>query len=235
MNKYLSLELRRNHLHPYHTAVLLCTVTMLAFQYFMAVIPLLDPADPDAGMFSTYEFLIDLNHLLSMACFSILGAVMGARFIVEEYSGKRAILLFSYPVPRKTILCTKLWLVFLYPVISMLLCGIAADGIFFLTESIFPLCSDVLTPGTVLWSLFSLLGHSMLAGMLGLLALWIGFRRKSISVTIVAAVILASLVCQIASAVFFFRPALFILAGAAFFCGTAAVKDMICRVENMEI
>lgn len=101
MNKLITLELKRNRLRPYHIAVLICGVTMLAFQYLMAAVPHIDPTEADIEMFSSYTFLIGLNNIVCMAIFSILTAVMSARFVVEEYTGKRAILLFSYPISRK--------------------------------------------------------------------------------------------------------------------------------------
>ena len=108
MHKLISLEIRRNHLRPYHMAVLICGFTLLAFHYFMAAIPLIDPTETDIEMFSSYHFLFHLNHLLSMSAFGILGAVMGTRFVIEEYSGTRAILSFSYPIRRKKMMGAKL-------------------------------------------------------------------------------------------------------------------------------
>lgn len=101
MNKLISLEVKRNRLRPYHIAVLIGGFTLLAFQYFMAAIPLIDPTEADIAMFSSYDFLFNLNHLVSMATFGILGAVMGTRFVIEEYSGAKAILLFSSDHPEK--------------------------------------------------------------------------------------------------------------------------------------
>lgn len=113
MNKLISLEVKQNRLRPYHIAVLIGGFTLLAFHYFMAAIPLIYPTEADIAMFSSYDFLFNLNHLVSMAIFGILGAVMGTRFVIEEYSGAKAILLFSYPISRKKMMGAKLWLVFL--------------------------------------------------------------------------------------------------------------------------
>ena len=70
-------------------------------------------------------------------------------------------------------------------------------AVFFLTESLFPLCSDQLTIEVVLQSLGVLFCCSVLAGLMGVIALWFGFRKKSVSVTIVTSVILATIVCQL--------------------------------------
>lgn len=235
MNKLISLEVKRNRLRPYHIAVLIGGFILLAFHYFMAAIPLIDPTEADIAMFSSYDFLFNLKHLVSMATFGILGAVMGTRFVIEEYSGAKAILLFSYPISRKKMMSTKLWLVFCYPVAAMLLCGIVIGGVFFFSESLFPLCVDHLTWETIGWVFLFLLCHSLLAGAVALLSIWIGFLKQSIPVTIVTAVITATILCQVLSAAFSVRPVLFILLVVAAIFTMVAVRSMFYRVENMEV
>ena len=129
----------------------------------------------------------------------------------------------------------KLWLDFCYPVAAMLLCGLVIGSVFFVTESLFPLCVDHLTRETIGWAFLSLLCHSLLAGAVALLAIWIGFLKKSIPVTIVAAVITATILCQVLSAAFSFRPVLFILLGVAAILTMVAVRSMFSNIENMEV
>lgn len=235
MRKLIALESKRNCLRPYHIAVLICGATMLGFQYLMAAIPHMDPTEPDAELFSQYPFLMGITCLVCMAIFSILSAVMASRFVVEEYGGKRAILLLSYPISRKKVLRTKLMLVFLYTVGAMLLCGAVIQTVFFLTELLFPICSDHLTIKVILQSLGFLLCCSVLAGLMGVIALWFGFRKKSVPVTIVASVILATLVCQGISAAIQYIPILWIVIGIAAICSLIAVLDLFRQVEGMEV
>lgn len=235
MYKLIALELKRNRLRPYHIAVLICGVTMLGFQYLMAAIPYMDPTEPDAELFSQYPFLMGIICLVCMAIFSILSAVMASRFVVEDYSGKRAILLLSYPISRKKVLSAKLMLVFLYTVCAMLLCGAVIQTVFFLTELLFPICSDHLTIKVVLQSLGFLFCCSVLAGLMGVIALWFGFRKKSVSVTIVASVILTTLVCQVISAAIQYIPILWIVVGIAAIGSLIAVVSLFRQVEGMEV
>ena len=235
MTNLLSLELKRHRLRSYHLATILSGVSLLGFQYFMAAIPYIDPTDADIALFSSYDFLFNLNHLLGMMVFSILGAVMGARFIVEEYSGRRAILLFSYPLSRKKLMGVKLWSVFLYPVTAMLLCGLAIEGLFFTTESLFPLGSGDITLKTVLWTSLSLLCHSLIVGALTIFAIWIGLLKKSVPVTIVSAVIAATTVCQAVSLTFTIRSVLFMMLGIVAIAAAIAVKHIFQKVETMEV
>lgn len=235
MRNLIALELKRNRLRSYHIAVLICGVTMLGFQYLMAAIPYMDPTEPDAELFSHYPFLVGITWLVCMAIFAILSAVMASHFVVEEYSGKRAILLLSYPISRKTVLCAKLVLVFAYTVSAMLLCGAVIQAVFFLTESLFPLCSDQLTVEVVLQSLGFLLCCSILAGLLGVVSLWFGFRKKSVSMTIVASVILVTIVCQIISAALAFLPIMGIVFGVTGIFAILAIQSLLRQVKNMEV
>lgn len=208
---------------------------MLGFQYLMAAIPYMDPTEPDAELFSQYPFLMGITCLVCMAIFSVLSAVMASRFVVEEYSGKRAILLLSYPISRKKVLRTKLMLIFLYTFGAMLLFGAMVQAMFFLTELLFPICSDHLTVEVILQSLGFLLCCSVLAGLLGVIALWFGFRKKSVSATIVASVILAIIVCQMISSALVFWPIMGIVFGVTGIFATLAIKNLLRQVNNMEV
>ena len=195
----------------------------------------MDPTEPDAELFSQYPFLMGITCLVCMAIFSILSAVMASRFVVEEYSGKRAILLLSYPISRKKVLCAKLVLVFAYTTGAMLLCGVVVQAVFFLTESLFPLCSDQLTIEVALQSLGFLLCYSVLAGLVGVVSLWFGFRKKSVSVTIVTSVILATIVCQMISAALAFLLMMGAVLGVTGILAALAIKNLLRQVNNMEV
>lgn len=235
MNKFISLEIKRIPIQPYHIAVLFCGATLLFFHYFMAAIPFIDPTDPDTALLSSYEFLFHLNHLFSMAVFGILGAVMGTRFVIEEYHSTRAILVFSYPVRRKKIMEVKLFLVFCYPVASMQLCGMVTGIIFFVTEKFFPLCTTPFTPKTLLWIFLSLFCHAFLSGAVSLFSLWVGFLRKSVSAAIITGIITVTILCQVLSTAFVFRPILYLLLCVSAIVSALIVRHLLCQVEIMEV
>lgn len=240
MNRLISLELKRSRFHPYHMAVLIIAVVLLGMIYLFASIPRMAPADTDNQMFQSYYGLIGLENLLFIAIFIILSAAISAKLIVEEYSGKRAILMFSYPVPRQKILSAKLLLVYGYTVSAMFLTGVAVFGIFFLTEAIFPLCADQMTIATVIYGVVSLACCSLIAGAWGIVALWIGFRKQSVTVTMVAAVIFAVVMCQVMNLAmtmsYILGAVLFLVIGAAVAVVAAVAWGRLKnQVKNMEV
>ena len=109
------------------------------------------------------------------------------------------------------------------------MCGVA------LTESLFPLCSDKLTINVFLQSLGFLLSCSILAGLLGVVSLWFGFRKKSVSMTIVASVVLVTIVCQIISAALTFLPIMGIVFGVTGIFAVLAMQYLLKQVKNMEV
>lgn len=235
MNKLTRLELKRNSLKPYHIAVSIITVVILSFLYLLAAIPRMDATDTDAEMFMSYDFIVGLDNIVSMAVFSIMSAAMASKFIVEEYAGKRAIMLFSYPVDRKKIIDTKIITVLSYTVISMLLCNGISLTIFFVTESLFPLCQDTIDTGLILNCIASILCYSLSAGLLGIISLWFGFRKKSTIVTIISACIIASVLCQVIAMTLFTRFVLIIILAVIFLTAMLAWTSLRYQVKNMEV
>ena len=199
MNKFMKLEIKRNPMKKYYMVTLIITVVMLGFMYLFAAIPVIEPTGQDLEMFQSYKSLSALVSLLSMVSFSVLASVMFTRFVIEEYSGKRAILLFSYPVPRSLIFISKIKVVVGYTTIAMFISSVCVLFVFYLTESFFPIVPDTLSFATVLKSLGLALIYSVMASIVGLLSLWFGFIKKSISATIVSGVIILTILCNFLS------------------------------------
>ncbi len=235
MNRLIKFELKRNSLKTYHIAVVIITVVILSFLYLLAAIPQIDTADTDTEMFMSYGFIIGLGNIISMAIFSIMSSVMASKFIVDEYTGKKAILLFSYPVDRKKILDAKIIMVFSYTAISMLVCNGIAITVFLSTESLFPLCQDSIDI-TLLWDcIFSVLCYSLMSALMSLVATWFGFMKKSIIVTITSACVIVSILCQIIGMTLFIRPVIIAILAVTLMIAIAVWINLHNQVEKMEV
>ncbi len=235
MNKLIKFELKRNSLKTYHIVVVIITVVILSFLYLLAAIPQIDTADTDTEMFMSYGFIIGLGNIISMAIFSIMSSVMASKFIVDEYTGKKAILLFSYPVDRKKILDAKIIMVFSYTAISMLVCNGIAITVFLSTESLFPLCQDSIDI-TLLWDcIFSVLCYSLMSALMSLVATWFGFMKKSIIVTITSACVIVSILCQIIGMTLFIRPVIIAILAVTLMIAIAVWINLHNQVEKMEV
>lgn len=234
MYKLIKLELKRNSIKPYNISVLIITAVMIGMLYLLAVIPKLDPEEADMDIFMNYGSLANLMGILCMVTFVTLSSVMYARFIVEEYSGKRAILLFSYPVDRGILLKAKVMMVCLYTILTMIFCGGITFGVFFITESLFPICTDQLKWKTIVEAGLTLLSYSVMAGVWSIIPLWFGFWKKSVSVTIVSAVIMVTSICQVMTTFMNYVVAVpFLLIGLI--AAVILLKSLAVKMNAMEV
>lgn len=194
MLKLMDLELKRNKLRTYQIAAMATFLLVLGFTYLFAYVPRFNPEDADLLIFAGYDNVLALSVLICMAIFCVLSSVMYARFIIDEYAGKRATLLFSYPVSRRKVLFSKILIVFIFNFLAIVICSVIALGIFSLTEQFSPMVDDTLTMATILSALRSIVVMAIIAPSLGIVATGIGFVSKSVPAAIISAVVMVSLV-----------------------------------------
>ena len=204
MGKLMNLELRRTDLRPYLWGAVWIFLAVVALNGLMAAIPAVSASlgEPMEGddllMFSWWENLLLLSGVLNMACFGVLGGVIGARLVVSEYRGKGAILLLSYPVSRSAVLLAKCLLVF------GLTAGLALASHLAVGAGL-ALCSGLnqFVPQNFDWGLLLSLSaaFALMAGAVGLVSLAPGMARGSVPAAIVSAVAAACLACQCVSTV----------------------------------
>ena len=162
---------------------------MIGFIYF---IPYVAEVENEVS-FQNYDGVFQFAGLLSMLIFNMLSATMFARFVVEDYSGKRATLLFSYPVKKSKIFLAKVLLVLIFTLVAKIIATASAYLIFGFTESISPIVvQDVMSVGLIMEALKNLMVTALALGVNGILAMRIGFNKKSTSTTLIAALILSA-------------------------------------------
>lgn len=198
MLKLIKLEIRKNNVKKYIIAsfcislgaVLICGIGI----YKSATIP----AEMDE-IFTNWNSLVSLATTLSLAGFSILSASMHADYSVEEYIGKRSILLFSYPQKRSEILMAKCVFIFIFVslimifthILAVLLCG-------YITNMLMLELIPVNFGNSHIIELLKLtVISSLLASVIGLISLRIGFWFKSSTTTVMTSIILFSLFSNI--------------------------------------
>ncbi len=76
---------------------------------------------------------------------------------------------------------------------------------------------------------------SLLAGLLGVLAVWIGMRKNSVPATLVAAVALVCLACQTGSIALSVPLFLLLILAVAALAAVFAVLDLVRLIESKEV
>ncbi len=238
MFNLMQLELKRNNVKTYIVASVIIGIVMLGFLYLFAYAPHIDP-DPDLKIFAGYNNIIALFSTLSMAAFATLSSVLYTRFIIDEYKDKRVLLLFSYPVNRERVLFAKILVVVLFTVAANIVCNLVAFSIFSISESISPLGDGVLSLAIMMRAVKMTVLSAAIAGGIGMLAMGVGFIKKSVPSTIVSAVLLASLFCNIifnsSSNTQRIDTASLVFAGISIILGLISAVLVAQKVKKMEV
>ena len=196
---------------------------------------MLETNDADMKIFSGYENLIPLYGVLNMTVFCVLAAVIYSKIIIEEYSGKRPILLFSYPINRKKIMLSKLCIVFVFTVIAMFISNFLIFIIFGVSEKFLHLVSGDFTYSIMFQAIETTLIMSLSAASIGIIAVGIGFIKKSVPTTIVSAVLIASLMCNIVANTTSSKIAMYIFVAVMILIGIMFSAILMKKVEVMEV
>lgn len=235
MKTLIRLELRRTNFRTYAISALIIAVIMLGFLYLLAYAPMLETNDADMKIFSGYENLIPLYGVLNMTVFCVLAAVIYSKLIIEEYSGKRPILLFSYPINRKKIMLSKLCIVFVFTVIAMFISNFLIFIIFGVSEKFLHLVSGDFTYSIMFQAIETTLIMSLSAASIGIIAVGIGFIKKSVPTTIVSAILIASLMCNIVANTTSSKIAMYIFVAVMILIGIMFSAILMKKVEVMEV
>lgn len=195
MIKLMKLEIQRIDLRPYLISSAIIGVVLLAFTYFIAYVAQVE----QEVQFMNYDNIFLFTNLMGGLLFGVLSATMYTKLIIEEYAGKRLALLFSYPVGRRKTFTAKVLLVFLFVVFFMTLCTMLRIFIFFTTESLSPIVSDVMTSDILIKALGTMVVTVVAVSAIGLLAMNIGFIKKSVSITIISGFVLSGIYGNIAA------------------------------------
>ncbi|GAB6086617.1 ABC transporter permease [Alkaliphilus crotonatoxidans] len=201
MLKLMLLEWKRNRLQTYLMASGIITLVLLGFIYLFAIMPNMTMLEnePDLKILTSYDTIVAFVSSLAMVCFAVLSAVMYGRMVITEYTGNRVYLLFSYPIGRKKLFFAKCIVVFLFTTVVALVSSLLVFGIFSGTESIFSIVEDMLTKQIIIKMLNMTVITALTSGGLGLIAMGIGFAKKSLPATILSAVILSAILGNILS------------------------------------
>ena len=188
--KLIKLELRKNNLKPYLLSVIGIFFAAIAMGLLFCADPVLEPNDPASQEFTNPDMIITMVSIISMSAFAILASIMHSKFIVEEYTGRKNVLLFTYPQKRSSILFAKFALIFVFVFVMMFAVNMTACIVVGLFGNAVGFISEPFTNISLMLK-YSLI-FSAVANFIGLISLRIGFYKKSIIVPIVVATILTS-------------------------------------------
>ncbi len=190
MMNLIGLELKKNNLKPYLLGAVGIYFAVIAMGLLFCAVPILEPNDAASQEFSDPDMVITMISIISMSAFAILSSVMNAKFVVEEYTGRKNVLLFTYPQKRSSILIAKILLIFVFIFIAMFVVNMLSCFVVGFIANAIGLISQPFTDIRFILK-YSVI-FSFVANFIGLISLRIGFYKKSIIVPIVVSTILVS-------------------------------------------
>ena len=234
--KLLRLELKKTNIKSYCFAASAIFVCLLGLTYIFAWVPSLGTADPNAvELFSTYSGIAAMGGAAGLMAFSALASAMGYRYVIKEYSGAGAILLFTYPIDRKTVVWAKIKLLLLFISITVLVCTFGGFIVFVLTGHMFSLVDDNLQLNDIAIAYRNTLVLACLTDGIALCSLCIGFIKKSNSMTVISAILLSMLLVNLAADINQSFTMVFGLSAVILVIGLLLTFNMVRKVERMEI
>ncbi|MET3211568.1 UNVERIFIED_CONTAM: ABC-type transport system involved in multi-copper enzyme maturation permease subunit [Paenibacillus sp. PvR008] len=231
MLKLMKLELRRNKINSFIFASLIACIVLIGFIYFASVVAKIEN---EIG-FKNYANLFLFTLVISMIIFCMLSSIMYSRFVIEEYTGKKLILNFSYPVNRKKMLLAKMMIVILFTTVAMIICTLPAFIIFSITESIEPIVKDTLSLSLLLSVLKTVIVSVICINGISIIAMRIGFSKKSIPATMVSAFILCGMFGNGVIGSVNNNVIVFILLGVIVMASVAVIFELMKKIDHMEI
>ncbi|MGE6631846.1 ABC transporter permease [Bacillus sp. NPDC077027] len=231
MFELMRLELRKSDIRKYIRASIMASVLFIGFIYFVAYVAQVE----QEADFQQYANIYLLTSTICMIFFSILTAVMYCRFVITEYTGRQLILLLSYPINRKKILLSKILLVVCFSTVAMIASMIPPFVVFSLTESVLPIVQDTLTVDLLLSLIKTFLIFTCCMNCIGLIAMRIGFIKKSIPTTILTAIILCAVFGNVLMALFGNDLLNLVFLGGMIVIVVVVALDLMKEVNRLEV
>ncbi len=145
-------------------------------------------------IFLSWNGLFSLTTAMSVGFFSVYSAVIAGKIIVDEYCGRNAALLFTYPISRGKILRIKCGIVFVFTMISVFISNVLVTGLMYLTAEIFRIKLGFTAGNFVFMVSICSFFAGLLSSSIGLISAVIGWKKRSMVTAIVSALIIVCFV-----------------------------------------
>lgn len=186
MRKLISLEMQKYKLLGYRKSIVFCNI---AFVGFLMIIYFAEKSEGNIP-FESYEMAFGIIGTMTRVTFMIFAAVLIGRIIIDEFKNKSIEVLFTYPISRKKLMAAKLLIVLVFTFAAVLLSGLLIGALFYLAATFMPIVPGQLSGTMIKEQLISLLFGAIATAGISLIPLYVGMKKKSVSATIVTAVLL---------------------------------------------
>lgn len=232
----LKMELKKINIRPYCISALVICFCLLGLFYIFAWVPHLESgSEASEILFSSYRGIAAVGGAIALMAFSGLASAMGFGYVMKEYSGSCAILLFSYPIDRKIVVWVKTGLLLAFITVALPACTYGSFLAFAVTGHMLSLVDNGLYIMDLLLIYRDTLILAFLADGIVLCSIRIGFIKKSNSITVLSAVLLSMLLANMAADINNHLTMVMGVTIVVLLAGVLFIFDMARKIERMEI
>ena len=185
----MKLELKKHKIGWYWKGAVISSFLVIVL---MGILPYLDQELETA--FGSFEEVFTAMSMLVRVVFVIMASVLIGTFIINEYNNKTITVLFTYPVPRKKLITAKILLIMSITLITILISNTAVIAAFIGLNAILHIIPGTPSLELLMNQGLEILIQGLSAIGISMVPLYFGMRKKSVSATIVSAVILISII-----------------------------------------
>jgi len=129
--------------------------------------------------------------------FIVFAGVLMAKIVIDEYRNKTIAVLYSYPIPRRSIMTAKLAVVGGWTFMSTLMSNAAIAALFLVLNESQPYIASDLPAGRAVEELARMLIFAAGAAGISLIPLYFGMLRKTMPAVLVSAFVLSNLAISV--------------------------------------
>jgi len=188
MLKLMKLEMKKFKFGGFIKGAMIATLVITALILF---IPFAENLDGNIA-FPDYNTAFSVIDSLVGATFIIFASVIISKLIIEEYRSKTIMLMFMYPINRKKLMISKLLLIGTFIALSTAIISVFVTSALCIYNGFTNVINDQLTTAMIVQRLIKIGINAITTAGVGLIPLYFGMRKKSVSTTIVSSIILTS-------------------------------------------
>ncbi|MBC8062074.1 MAG: ABC transporter permease [Clostridiaceae bacterium] len=186
MLKLMKLEIQKFKIRI--RGVIIANLIMLASSVLIIVASLNSKDLP----FSDYNNMFAFTGSIVRAVLMVFAAVLISRLLIDEYKNKTINVLFMYPIKRRKIMISKLFIIVIFTFVGMFLSEVFLNFNLYILNIFAKFIKEPFTVNILLENLIHITIYSAIFSFVSLIPVYFGMRKKSGSATIVTAVILIS-------------------------------------------
>ena len=187
MLKLMKLEIKKYKKKGNLKGIIIANLIILAF----VGLSIFEKKPNDNQMiFDNWNDIFLYTSTFVRVAFTIFAGVLISRLIISEYKNKTINILFTYPINRKKVMITKLFIIAAFAFITMILSNIFISSILYLLNIFINFTSEALTMEILVQNSINIFVYSLLYAFISLIPVYIGILRKSGTSVIVTSVIL---------------------------------------------